>query len=124
MLVLLYGCTSWTLMKHLEKKLDLNYTRTLLGILNKSWKQHHTKQLLCSHLPPISQSIQGRHDGQCLRNKDEFIDNILQWTSAHGHTSVDQPAKPYIHQFCVDTRCCLEDLLRAITNWDVLWVSS
>ena len=27
--VLLYGCTTWTLMKYLEKKLDGNYTRIL-----------------------------------------------------------------------------------------------
>ena len=26
---LLYGCTSWTLTKHIEKKLDSNYTRML-----------------------------------------------------------------------------------------------
>ena len=34
--ILLYGCTTWTLTKRLEKKLDGNYTRTLRAILNKS----------------------------------------------------------------------------------------
>ena len=38
--ILLYGCTTWTLTKRLEKKLDGNYTRMLRAILNKSW-QHH-----------------------------------------------------------------------------------
>ena len=33
----LYGCTTWTLTKRLEKKLDGNYTRMLRAILNKSW---------------------------------------------------------------------------------------
>ena len=41
--ILLYGCTTWTLTKWLEKKLDGNYTRMLQEILNKSWWQHPTK---------------------------------------------------------------------------------
>ena len=38
--ILLYGCTTWTLTKRLEKKLDGNYTRMLREILNKSWRLH------------------------------------------------------------------------------------
>ena len=34
--ILLYGCTTRTLTKRLEKKLDSNYTRMLRAILNKS----------------------------------------------------------------------------------------
>ena len=34
--ILLYGCTTLTLTKRLEKKLDANYTRMLRAILNKS----------------------------------------------------------------------------------------
>ena len=37
--ILLYGCTTWTLTKRIEEKLDRNYTRMLQAILNKSWKQ-------------------------------------------------------------------------------------
>ena len=44
--ILLYGCTTWTLAKRLEKKLDGNYTRMLRAILNKSWRQHLTKHQL------------------------------------------------------------------------------
>ena len=40
--ILLYGCTTWTLTRRLEKKLDGNYTRMLRAILNKSWRQHPT----------------------------------------------------------------------------------
>ena len=36
--ILLYGCTTWTLTKRLEKKLDGNYTRVLRAILSKSWR--------------------------------------------------------------------------------------
>ena len=35
--ILLYGCTTWTLTKCMEKKLDGNYTRMMRAILNKSW---------------------------------------------------------------------------------------
>ena len=41
--ILLNGCTTWTLTKRLEKKLDSNYTRMLRAILNKSWRQHPTR---------------------------------------------------------------------------------
>ena len=41
--ILLYGCTTWTLTKRLEKKLDGNYTRILRAVLNKSWRQHPTR---------------------------------------------------------------------------------
>ena len=41
--ILLYGCTTWTLTKRLEKKLDGNYTRMLRAILNKSWRQTPNK---------------------------------------------------------------------------------
>ena len=44
--ILLYGCTTWTLTKRLEKKLNGNYTRMLRAILNKSWRQHPTRQRL------------------------------------------------------------------------------
>ena len=59
-LILLHGCTIWTLTKQLEKKLDSNYTRMLRAILNKSWWQHPTRQQLYGHLPPIMKTIQVR----------------------------------------------------------------
>ena len=43
-LILLYGCTTRTLTKRMEKKLDSNHTRMLRAILNKSWRLHPTKQ--------------------------------------------------------------------------------
>ena len=58
--ILLYGCTTWTLTKRMEKKLDGNYTRMLWTILNKSWRQHPTKHQLYGHLPTISKTIKFR----------------------------------------------------------------
>ena len=81
-LILLYGCTTWTLTKRLEKKLDGNYTRMLWAILNKSRRQHLTKHQLYGHLPLIMKTIQvrrTRHAGHCWRSKEELISDVLLW---------------------------------------------
>ena len=74
--MLVYGCTIWTLTKRIEKNLDGNCTGMLRDILNKSRKQHLTKQQLDHHLPLISKTIQirrRRHAGQGWRSKDNII---------------------------------------------------
>ena len=66
--ILLYGCTTWTLTKRLEKKLDGNYTRMLRVILNKTQRQHPTKNQLYGHRHPITKTIEvrrTRHAGHC-----------------------------------------------------------
>ena len=77
--ILLYGCTTWTLAKRLEKKLDGNYTRMLQEILNTSWRQHPTRHQLYGHLSPITKTIQvrrTRHAGHCWRSRDELISDV------------------------------------------------
>ena len=54
--ILLYRCTTWTLSKRMEKKLDSNCTRMLRAILNMSGRQHPTKQQLYGHLLPITKT--------------------------------------------------------------------
>ena len=86
-LILLYGCTTWTLTKWLKKKLDSNYTRMLRAILNKSWRQHPTRHQLYSHLPPITKTIQvrqTRHAAHCWRSRDELISDVLLLTPTYG----------------------------------------
>ena len=111
--ILLYGCTTWTLTKWLEKKLDDNYTRMLRAILNKSWRQHPTRHQLYGHLPPITKTIQvrwTRHAGHCWRSKDELISDVLLWTPPYGQAKAGRPARTYIQQLCEDTGCNPEDL--------------
>ena len=111
--ILLYGCTNWTLTKRLEKKLDSNYTRLLRAILNKSWRQHHTRHRLYGHLPPITKTIQvrrSRHAGHCWRSRDELISDVLQWTPTYDRAKAGRPAQTYIQQLCEDTVCSPEDL--------------
>ena len=117
--ILLYGCTTWTLTKRPEKKLDGNYTRMLRAILNKSWQQHPTRHQLYGHLPPITKTIQvrrTRHAGHCWRSRDELISNVLLWTPTHGRAKAGRPARTYIQQLCEDTGCCPEDLPRAMND--------
>ena len=111
-LILLYGCTTWMLTKRMEKKLDGNYTRMLQAILNKSWRQHPTKQQLYGHLPPIMKTIQvrqTRHAGHSWRSKDKLISNVLLWIPSHGQAKAGRPARTYIQQLCEDTGCSPEN---------------
>ena len=117
--ILLYGCTTWTLTKRLEKKLDGNYTRMLRAILNKSWQQHPTRHQLYGHLPPITKTIQvrrTRHAGHCWRSRDELIRDVLLWIPTHGRAKAGRPARTYIQQLCEDTGCCPEDLPKAMKD--------
>ena len=104
-MILLYGCTTWTLTKRMEKKLDGNYTRMLRAILNKSWRQLPTKEQLFGHLLPITKTIKVRrtkHAGHCWRSRDKLISNVspmdlFTWpsksraTSSHLHTANSSP---------------------------------
>ena len=117
--ILLYGCTTWTLTKRMEKKLDGNYTRMLQAILNKSWRQHPTKQQLYGHLQPIMKTIKirrTRHAGHCWRSMDGLISDVLLWTPLHGRAKAGRPARTYIQQLCADTGCSPEDLPKAMDD--------
>ena len=123
-LILLYGCTTWTLTKRLEKKLDGNYTRMLWAILNKSWQQHPTRYQLYGHLPPIKKTIQvrqTRHAGHCWRSRDELMSDVLLWTPTRGRAKVGRPARTYIQQLCEDTGCSPEDLPEAMNDREKWW---
>ena len=95
----------------------------LRATLNKSWRQHPTKQQLYGHLPPIStiQIRRTRHARHCWGSKDELTSDVLQWTSSHGRASVGRPAGTYIQQLCTDTGCRQEYLSEAIDNRDGWW---
>ena len=117
--ILLYGCTTWTLTKRLEKKLDGNYTRMLRAILNKSWRQHPTRHQLYGHLPPITKTIQvrrTRHAGHSWRSKDGLVSDVLLWTPTYGQAKAGRPAWTYIQQICEDTGCNPEDLPEAMND--------
>ena len=91
MSVLLYGFTTWTATKCLEKKIDRNYTRSLCAVLNTESSTSQNGQLL-----PISQTIQIRWTklvGYCWRSRDKLISEVLPRIYTHVHTGVERPTK-------------------------------
>ena len=96
--ILLYRCTTWTITKQLEKKLDGNYTRMLRAILNKCWRQHPTKHQLYGQQPLITKTIQvrrTRYAGHCWRSRDELISDVLLCTPTYCYI--------HIYRFIQDT---------------------
>ena len=108
--ILLYGCTTWTLTKCMEKKPDGNYTIMLWAILNNSWRQQPIKQQLYGHWPPIMKTIWDkwtRHARHCWRSRDKLISDVLLWTPSHRQAKAGWPARTHTQQLRADTRCSL-----------------
>ena len=116
--ILLYGRTTWTLTKRMEKKLDSNYTRMLQAILNKTLWQHPTKQLLfATYHPPRKLSKLDEPDmqdtaGEVRRNSHDTFMVPFTWTGK---------SRTYIQQLCADTGYSLENMLGAMDDRDVWW---
>ena len=98
--------------------------------MNKSWRQHPTKQQLYSHQPPIMKTIivrRTRHAGHCWRSRDKLISDVLLWTPSHGRAKAGWPARTYIKQLYANAGCNPEDLPEAMDNreewrervWDI-----
>ena len=85
--VLLDGCTPETLIKRSEKKLDEDYKRMLHAAMNKSCKQHPTKQQLYDYSPPISQVNTVRRIRHAGTAGDVRTNSKM--TSSYGRTSAD-----------------------------------
>ena len=120
--ILLYGCTTWTLIKCMENKLHGNYTRMLRAILNKSWRQHPTKQQLYGLLPPVTKTIKirrTRHAGYCWRSREELVSDVFLRTPSQGRAKAGRPARTYIQQLCADNGCSPKDLPKAMDDWEV-----
>ena len=89
--------------------------------MNRSWKQHPTKQWLYGHLPPISKIIQTqwtRYAGHCWRSKDDLISDVLLLTPSHGRANVEQLVRTYLPQLCTNTGCRQGDPPKAIDDRD------
>ena len=97
---------AWKQTKWMEKRIDDNYTRMWQAILNKSWRQHPTKQQLYGHLPSITKTIKVKrsiHSEYCWRSRDKLIIDVLLQTPSHCRAKAVRPARTYIQQLCVDT---------------------
>ena len=105
--ILLYGCTTWTLTKRMEKKLDEKMLRAT---------SHKKATLRTPTAHHKNYQKRARHAGHCWWSKDELISDIFQWTSSYGRAKVGRPARTYIQQLSADTRCSLEDLPGAMDD--------
>ena len=103
-------CTSVG-MPHLDSN-EMNNTRILIFVLNKSRKQHPTKQRLHGHLLPILQTIQERRTRlvrQRWSSRDTLKSNVHLWSQTHEFKNVGRPVRTCMHKLCVDIGCSLED---------------
>ena len=91
-------------------------------ILNKSWRQHPTKQQLYGYLPHITKTIKIRqtsHTGHCWRSRDELVNDALLWTPSHRRAKAGRQVRTYIQQLCANTGCSPEDLPKVMDNREV-----
>ena len=87
----------------------------LYAVLNKSLKQHPTKQQLYGHLPPISQTLHVGQAGEVKMNLFVTVSYELQNTDM---PVLANQQRLNIHQLCEDTRSLLENIPRVMTNRD------
>ena len=61
--------------KHMEIKVDSNYTKMLRVVLNNT---------LLRAVNPISQTIKARLAEYCWSSEDEHMNDVFLWTPSHG----------------------------------------
>ena len=96
--ILLYGCTTWTLTKRLEKKLDGNYTSNIEQVPGDT-TPHETPTIrpLAFHQEKILQVRRTWHAGHCWRSKGR----ARKWCTPMGPSHMakqkqdDQPELTY-----------------------------
>ena len=115
--ILLYGCTTWTLTKRLERKLDGNYTRMLSSI----------KQVLAitPHETPTIRTLAPHHENYTSQTNQTRGTLLEKQGRAHKRCT---PVDPHIwmcksrmtstnlQQLCEDTGCNPEDLPEAMND--------
>ena len=115
--ILLYGCTTWTLTKLMEKKVDGNYTRTLRVILNKSWRQHQQSSSYMATYHP-SRKLSKLDEPDTRDTAGEVGTSSWVMYSCR-RAKAGHPARTYIQQVCADTGCSPEDLPKAKDDREV-----
>ena len=108
--ILIYGCTTWTLTKRIEKKFDSNYTRMLEAAPHE---EAAVQPFTTDHENQVRRT---RHAEHCWRSRDEVVRDVLLWILSHRRTKAVGPARTYIQQLCVDTGCSPEDLSEAMDD--------
>ena len=93
--ILLYGSECWALNSSLQKSLDGTYTRMLRTVLNTSWQDHITNEVLYGDLPRVTDRVAWRRMGlvgHCYRHKDILASHLVLWEPIHGYRRPGRPA--------------------------------
>ena len=80
--ILLYGSETWTLSARQQRRLDGCYTRLLMRVLNLSWRNHPTLEIIYRDLPRVSTLVCKRRvqfAGHCARASDELVSSFVLW---------------------------------------------
>ena len=125
--ILLYGCTTWTLNKCMEK--------SLAATTQECCKQYWTspgdsipQSSSCTDTYRPSGKLNGPEirdtagevgtSSYCWRSRDELISDVLLWTPSHGWAKAGRLARTYIEQLCAYTGYSLENLPEAMNDRD------
>ena len=122
--VLLYGSSTWTLTKKLEKQIDGVYTRMLRMAQNVSWKTHMTNKDLYGSLPKVSEMIRKnrlRIAGHCIRHSEEEAAKVFLWEPTTGHIGRGRRPINYIDILKIDTGLEETNNLKAVMEDRNLW---
>ena len=109
--ILLYGCTTWTLTKRWRKawrQLHKNAASNIEQVLEAAPHKAAAVRPPTTHHETIKVR-RTRHAGHRRRSREELISDLLPWTPSHGRVKSKRPARTYIQQLCVDTRYIPED---------------
>ena len=106
--ILLYGCTTSTLTKRMEKECCEQYWTSPGGSTPQS------SSCTATHHPKTIKTRRISHVGHCWRSRDELISDLLQWIPSQAKAR--RLARTYIQHLCFDTGCSPEDLPEAMDD--------
>ena len=108
-LILLYGCSTCTLTKQMEKKA---WRQLPKNACEQYWSPggstpQSSNSTATYHLLRKLSKLDERtgYEGHSWRSRDEVIRDVLLWTLSHGRAKAGRPSRAYLQQLCVDTEC-------------------
>ena len=111
-LILLYGCTIWTLTKHIEKKNATSYIEQILeATLHETIPVRPPTSCLINHSNKTKKTCRTLPEKQERTHRRRSPMDPFTWTCNVGRTE-----RTYLQQLCTDTGCHLEDLPGAMDD--------
>ena len=124
--VLLYGSSTWTLTKTMEKSLDGTYTRMLRMALNVHWQEHKTNEEVYGKLPKVTSKVAERRcklAGHCIRHIEEEASKTILWEPTEGRVNRGRKPTTYIDVLKRDTGLFNSAEIRTAMMDRVIWKS-